>query len=173
MWVIFLTGSLSVKAVSDLVLSVFMVAFLCLILHPQRMKGEKSNADILEDSREELEHPIDTKQTEAIDREAKDQVLGIIQRRFREPHLQKSEVLSEVSKGKIAAANRYITSVGYYNLINSFRLEYARRYSEANPMIKLSIVALEAGFASGSSYSKAKKSIRDIDPEIASRIQLD
>ena len=173
MWVIFLTGSLSVKAVSDLVLSVFMVAFLCLILHPQRMKGEKSNADILEDSREELEQPTGTKQTEAIDREAKDQVLGIIQRRFREPHLQKSEVLSEVSKGKIAAANRYITSVGYYNLINSFRLEYARRYSEANPMIKLSIVALEAGFASGSSYSKAKKSIRDIDPEIASRIQLD
>ncbi len=172
MWIIFLTGSLSVKAVSDLVLSVFMVAFLCLILHPQRMKGEKSNADILEDSREELEQPTGTKQTEAIDREAKDQVLGIIQRRFREPHLQKSEVLSEVSKGKIAAANRYITSVGYYNLINSFRLEYARRYSEANPMIKLSIVALEAGFASGSSYSKAKKSIRDIDPEIASRIQL-
>ena len=82
-------------------------------------------------------------------------------------------MLSEVSKGKIAAANRYITSVGYYNLINSFRMEYARRYSEANPMIKLSIVALEAGFASGSSYSKAKKSIRDIDPEIASRIQLD
>ena len=80
-------------------------------------------------------------------------------------------MLAQISKGKVTAASQYISAVGYYNLINMFRLEYARQFSEAYPLVKLSIVAKEAGFASGSSFSKAKKSIRDIDPEIAAKVK--
>ena len=106
------------------------------------------------------------------DEEAKRQVLEIILRRFKEPHLQKKEVLAEVDKGKIAPASRFIASVGYYNLINMFRLEYARQYSAANPMVKQSAVAEASGFASGSSFSKAKKSVTFIDSKFVSGIHL-
>lgn len=186
-WVIYFTGNMTIKAISDLIFSVMMVGFLCLILHPQRYLGSEQKGAFLKGSNEmineqfenlglsfeEIEQRSDAADSWAedqIDPEAKAQVLEIILRRFREPHLQKNEVLAEVSKGKVTAANRYITSVGYYNLINMFRLEYSRLYTEANPMVKQSTAAKIAGFSSGSSYSKAKKSIRKIDSQIVSRL---
>lgn len=98
-----------------------------------------------------------------IDEEARRQVLAVVLRRYREPHLQKKDVLAEVDRGKMAPASRYISSVGYYNLINMFRLEYARQYSIAHPQEKQAAVAEASGFSSGPSYSKAKKSTKDID----------
>ena len=213
-WAIFLSGNMILKAVSDLLLSALMVAFLCIILHPQRTlretssreagdKGLSENDEVhrhgkaaeagrelmstgenqtesLEESLEEyLEECSEEMESVAsgleagkeFDPEAKEQVLEIILQRFREPHLQKRDVLAQISKGKVTLASQYISAVGYYNLINMFRLEYARQYSEAYPMVKQSIVAKEAGFASGPSFSKAKKSIRSIDPEIAAKIK--
>ena len=213
-WAIFLSGNMILKAVSDLLLSALMVAFLCIILHPQRTlretssreagdKGLSENDEVhrhgkaaeagrelmstgenqtesLEESLEEyLEECSEEMESVAsgleagkeFDPETKEQVLEIILQRFREPHLQKRDVLAQISKGKVTLASQYISAVGYYNLINMFRLEYARQYSEAYPMVKQSIVAKEAGFASGPSFSKAKKSIRSIDPEIAAKIR--
>lgn len=213
-WAIFLSGNMILKAVSDLLLSALMVAFLCIILHPQRAlretssreagdKGLSENDEVhrhgkaaeagrelmstgenqtesLEESLEEyLEECSEKMESVAsgleagkeFDPETKEQVLEIILQRFREPHLQKRDVLAQISKGKVTLASQYISAVGYYNLINMFRLEYARQYSEAYPMVKQSIVAKEAGFASGPSFSKAKKSIRSIDPEIAAKIR--
>ena len=213
-WAIFLSGNMILKAVSDLLLSAMMVAFLCIIRHPQRTlretssreagdKGLSENDEVhrhgkaaeagrelmstgenqtesLEESLEEyLEECSEEMESVAsgleagkeFDPETKEQVLEIILQRFREPHLQKRDVLAQISKGKVTLASQYISAVGYYNLINMFRLEYARQYSEAYPMVKQSIVAKEAGFASGPSFSKAKKSIRSIDPEIAAKIR--
>ena len=213
-WAIFLSGNMILKAVSDLLLSALMVAFLCIILHPQRTlretssreagdKGLSENDEVhrhgkaaeagrelmstgenhtesLEESLEEyLEECSEEMESVAsgleagkeFDPETKEQVLEIILQRFREPHLQKRDVLAQISKGKVTLASQYISAVGYYNLINMFRLEYARQYSEAYPMVKQSIVAKEAGFASGPSFSKAKKSIRSIDPEIAAKVR--
>ena len=180
MWAVFLSGNMILKAVSDLLLSALMVAFLCVILHPQRVPKEDASKEEekeeemteLEECSQEVESAATGSVTEGdFDPEAKEQVLGIILERFREPHLQKRDVLAQISKGKVTAASQYISAVGYYNLINMFRLEYARQFSEAYPLVKLSIVAKEAGFASGSSFSKAKKSIRDIDPEIAAKVK--
>ena len=180
MWAVFLSGNIILKAVSDLLLSALMVAFLCVILHPQRVPKEDASKEEeqeeemteLEECSQEVESAATGSVTEGdFDPEAKEQVLGIILERFREPHLQKRDVLAQISKGKVTAASQYISAVGYYNLINMFRLEYARQFSEAYPLVKLSIVAKEAGFASGSSFSKAKKSIRDIDPEIAAKVK--
>ena len=213
-WAIFLSGNMILKAVSDLLLSALMVAFLCIILHPQRAlretssreagdKGLSENDEVHrhgkaaeagrelmstgENQKESLEESLEeyleecSEEMESVasgleagkefDPETKEQVLEIILQRFREPHLQKRDVLAQISKGKVTLASQYISAVGYYNLINMFRLEYARQYSEAYPMVKQSIVAKEAGFASGPSFSKAKKSIRSIDPEIAAKIR--
>lgn len=214
MWAVFLSGNMILKAVSDLLLSALMVAFLCVILHPQRAlretssreagdKGSSGNDEVHrqgkaaeagrglmstgEDQTESLEESLEeyleecSEEMESVasgleagkefDPEAKEQVLEIILQRFREPHLQKRDVLAQISKGKVTLASQYISAVGYYNLINMFRLEYARQYSEAYPMVKQSIVAKEAGFASGPSFSKAKKSIRSIDPGIAAKVR--
>lgn len=224
-WAIFLSGNMILKAVCDLLLSALLVAFLCIILHPQRVlkdhtammagkdreevpqagqgrpgesRGEDSGKNRAEEpeghgerraegSGEELGESLEeylaecSEEMESVasgleagkefDPEAKEQVLEVILQRFREPHLQKRDVLAQISKGKVTLASQYISAVGYYNLINMFRLEYARQYSEAYPMVKQSIVAKEAGFASGPSFSKAKKSIRSIDPEIAAKIR--
>ena len=62
--------------------------------------------------------------------------------------------------------------MGYYNLINMFRLEHARLYGLAHPEAKQSEIAEAAGFASGSSFSKAKRSVPQVDPEIVSGVKL-
>lgn len=191
-WAIFITGNGVVKLVIDLVLSVSMLMFLLLILHPQRLlpteavRKEGNRLDNITDElmHEALDEAEDIEEYEsgitdaygtdelAYDEEAKRQVLEIILRRFKEQHLQKKEVLAEVDKGKIAPASRFIASVGYYNLINMFRLEYARQYSEANPMVKQSAVAEASGFSSGSSFSKAKKNVTSIDRDFVSGVHL-
>lgn len=186
MWVIFISDSSIVKIVSDLILSVSEVAFLIAILHPQRVLQTGTIRDeaarIESSTNEYIQEAIDAEETETeqedsatciFDKEAKRQVLDIILRRFKEQHLQKKDILAEVDKGKMAPASRFIASVGYYNLINMFRLEYARQYSEANPMTKQSAVAEASGFASASSFSKAKKSVPYIDPLLVKNVHYE
>lgn len=93
-------------------------------------------------------------------------------KKYREPHLQKSDILALIGSGKKSGANRFIIQVGYYNLINMFRLEHARLYGLAHPEAKQSEIAEAAGFASGSSFSKAKRSVPQVDPEIVSGVKL-
>lgn len=184
-WCVFLADSRDVKMVSDIVLSVGMVGFLCMILHPQRILQPESVGEAVElleeDEERKLEEAVGSAENGEeladgeecmFDEEARRQVLDIILRRYKEQHLQKKDVLAEVDKGKVAPASRYIASVGYYNLINMFRLEYARQYAAANPHEKQAAVAEASGFSSGSGFSKAKKSVRQIDPEIVSGVHL-
>lgn len=190
-WAIFITGSREVKAALDLLFSVTMVAFLCAVLHPQKslrtapaereadpLHGEPELPQPLEEFEgsieEDEEDEDDDAEPEAAfqDEETKKRVLEIIGRRFREPHLQKKDVLAEIERGKVHQANLFIRSVGYYNLINMFRLEYARQYAAANPNLKQSVIAQAAGFSSGSSFSKAKKSVTDIDPELVRNVHI-
>ena len=101
-----------------------------------------------------------------------DEVLSIILRRYREPHLQKSEVLSEIPKGKVNAASKYITQLGYYNLVNMFRLQHAALYKEAHPAAKQEEIAEESGFSSRTAYYKARKSVAAIDDKIVKCVKL-
>lgn len=184
-WGIFLSGSRDLKAVFDILYAIAMVAFLCVILHPQRAlrpESAKKEIELLRNEEEQfLSEQIDEFEEEdeddlsystLIDEDAKKRVLEIIGRRFKEPHLQKKEVLAEIERGKVHQANLYIRSKGYYNLISMFRLEYARQYSLANPNLKQSAIAQAAGFTSGSSFSKAKKSIDHIDPEVVETVHI-
>ena len=172
----------------DIILSVWMVMFLCLILHPQRLLRPKCIEEQFDqiESRETkfMEEAINaakedeaTADDDSIEAdpdaaEARRQVLEIILQKYREPHLQKSEILALIDSGKKSGANRFIIQVGYYNLINMFRLEHARLYGLAHPEAKQSEIAEAAGFASGSSFSKAKRSVPQVDPEIVSGVKV-
>lgn len=181
-WIILLTGSRDIKAFSDILFSVMMVLLLCVILHPRRVaqpsavleeydRIESEEESVMNESLDEsliVEEPDEL----LYDEQTKHQVLDIILHRFKEKHLQKKDILAEIDKGRIAPASRFIASVGYYNLINMFRLEYTRQYIAANPHVKLSAVAEASGFASGSSFSKAKKSVQIIDKNIVAGVHL-
>ena len=191
-WGIFLSGSRDFKALIDIVLAVWMVVFLSKILHPQRIQHpagieekvqkieeeEKALAQecIIAAQEEESAYKMDAGMegfpVKTEDAEVVHAVLAVILRKYKEQHLLKSEVLAEIDKGMIAPANRFIAQVGYYNLINMFRLRHAQLYIEAHPEAKLAEVALESGFLSGSAFSKAKKSVKHIHPEYVANVIL-
>ncbi len=183
-WAVFLSDSKELNVAVDLLMSVCLVVALCAILHPQRAlqpgKVQEDMDRIEEDEKEIIGEAMAAEAQDnsaensplTWDEESKRQVLDIIRRRYKEQHLQKSDVLSEMDKGKAAPASRFIASVGYYNLINMFRLEHARQYIEAHPEAKLAVVAEESGFASGSSFSKAKRSVPEIIPEYVDGVHI-
>lgn len=182
MWAVFLSGNHWVKFAVDILASLWMVYFLCIILHPQRVKSPKAidetTRPLERESEEEIKEIEGRRQssgsagcTEA-DPAVKERVLAVIRRRFREPHLLKSEVLLDVGNGDMGKASSFISGVGYYNLVNMFRLEYARLYKEAHPHAKQEEVAEEAGFSSRTAYYKAKKYVGEIDSEIVKGVSL-
>lgn len=187
-WVVLQTDSRDLNMAANIVMSACMVSILCLILHPQRLLRPKCVEEQLAqiESREtrlmqdtlnaaKEEDSATTEPDTEVDpsaEEARRQVLEIILQKYREPHLQKSDILALIDSGKKSSANRFIIQVGYYNLINMFRLEHARLYGLAHPEAKQSEIAEAAGFASGSSFSKAKRSVPQVDPEIVSGVTL-
>lgn len=185
MWTIFITGSRWVKFAVDIVTSCWMIYFLGLILHPQRIL----RPSVIDDEMEKLEdrklreiQEIDTSENESSDilpeddgtpmDMIKDEVLAVILRRFREPHLLKTEVLMDLGNGKRNRASKFISSIGYYSLVNMFRLEYARLYKEAHPDAKQEEIALESGFVSRTAYYKAKRNVERIDTTLTQGIRL-
>ncbi len=189
MWVIFITGSRWAKFLIDILSSFWMIYFLCIILHPQRVlrpaeidRETGMLKDRKEHSIEEL-NKRDAKEDEGAEcpadddgtptDEIKSEVLAVILRRFREPHLLKTEVLLDLGNGKMNRASKFISSIGYYNLVNMFRLEYARLYKEAHPNAKQEEIAMESGFVSRTAYYKAKKNVGEIDRTITQGVRLD
>lgn len=182
MWAVFLSGSHWAKFAVDILASVWMVRFLCIILHPQRIKMPKTIDEttlVLErESEEEIRKIENCRQSAGdagcaeVDPAVKERVLSVIRRRFREPHLLKSEVLLDVGNGDMGKASHFVAGVGYYNLVNMFRLEYARLYKEAHPNAKQEEIAEEAGFSSRTAYYKAKKYVGEIDSEIVKGVSL-
>lgn len=182
MWAVFLSGSHWAKFAVDILASVWMVSFLCIILHPQRIKMPKTIDEttlVLErESEEEIRKIENCRQSAGdagcaeVEPAVKERVLSVIRRRFREPHLLKSDVLLDVGNGDMGKASHFVAGVGYYNLVNMFRLEYARLYKEAHPNAKQEEIAEEAGFSSRTAYYKAKKYVGKIDPEIVKGVSL-
>lgn len=187
MWIVFVTGSRWMKFFLDVFTSCWMTYFLCIILHPQRaMRPAEIETEIkrLEDRKQQIIQEINTE--EVLEESAedaqeddgtpmnviKDEVLTVILRRFREPHLLKTEVLMDLGKGKMNRASKFISQIGYYNLVNMFRLEYARLYKEAHPNAKQEEIALESGFVSRTAYYKAKRNVKEIDHGLTKGVTL-
>lgn len=173
MWAIFISGSHWCKFAIDIAYSAWMIYFLCLILHPQKFTTNKLEQPAEATSGYDEGTCVDPllSQPSIADTIGND-VLDIIRRRYREPHLQKSEVLAEIPKGKVNAASKYISQLGYYNLVNMFRLQHAALYKEAHPLAKQEVIAEESGFSSRTAYYKARKSVTAIDPDIVSGVTL-
>ena len=187
-WVLYLTESKDLKVFLDLLLSFWMVMFLCKVLHPQRLlRPRKVEIDIDRIEKEEqkiatanlcqgkeFKSECDNKtcDTPSYSEEVKEKVLKVILHKFKEPHLLKSDVLSEIDKGMNAPASRFIASVGYYNLINMFRLRYATLYAHAHPKAKQTEIADASGFLSDQALSRAKKNVEFINNDYVKDVKL-
>ena len=188
MWIVFVTGNRWIKLFTDIFTSCWMTYFLCVILHSQRSMRPSDideeikklenmkRQDIREFDSDEVLNETVAETPENDDGTpmdvVKEEVLAVILRRFKEPHLLKSEVLMDLGNGKMNKASKFISKIGYYNLVNMYRLEYARLYKEAHPNAKQEEIALESGFVSRTAYYKAKKNIGKTDPDLTKGVKL-
>ena len=183
MWLIFLTGNRWIKLAADIAFSFWMVELLCVILHPQRVIGKEDACDRIHkwnrkemlslmtqspDEKETACNPHDEDMLEAV----KGIVNAIISRRYLEPHLLKSDILDEISSERAVLASRYISQIGYYNMVNMFRLRHAELYQAAHPEASDVEIAAASGFTSPSAYSKAARSIRELDMNLVKDVKL-
>ncbi len=168
MWTIFITGSRWGKFAVDIVTSCWMIYFLGLILHPQRVLRPSAIDDEmekLEDRKQREIQEIDTSENESSDIPPEDDGTPM--------DVIKDEVLLDLGSGKMNKASKFISSIGYYNLVNMFRLEYARLYKEAHPHAKQEEIAIESGFVSRTAYYKVKKSVGEIDHALTQGVKLE
>ncbi len=185
MWCIVIADSRLLKFVLDLLASTWALIFLCMILNPQRLsahdKAAEADAALTEPDTagtETAETAADSGshgeplQAAPYTDEVKRAVIEVILAKYKEKHLKKTEVIAEINQGMIAPASRFIAAMGYYRLINMFRLEYARLYIEAHPDAKQAEIADAAGFVSNTAYCKAKKNVQDIDRDLVSGVHL-
>ena len=182
MWCIVIADSRLLKFVLDLLASAWALMFLCMILNPQRISSNDKTTEATAATEPEAADAAaaeiaggssaETQQATPYSDDVKRAVIEVILAKYKEKHLKKSDVIAEINQGMIAPASRFIAAIGYYRLINMFRLEYARQYIDAHPEAKQAEIADAAGFVSNTAYCKAKKNVQNIDADIVSEVHL-
>ena len=182
MWCIVIADSRLLKFALDLLASAWALMFLCMILNPQRISSNDKTTEASAATEPEAADAAaaeiaggssaETQQATPYSDDVKRAVIEVILAKYKEKHLKKSDVIAEINQGMIAPASRFIAAIGYYRLINMFRLEYARQYIDAHPEAKQAEIADAAGFVSNTAYCKAKKNVQNIDADIVSEVHL-
>lgn len=161
-WMVFVGDSRSLKAITDIISAVSTVLLLAYILSPRYKSdsdaGNTQNEEIAAASDNEKEEKQETFE-ESIRRE----VLSIVARRYKEPCLKRVEVISEVAYRRKKAAGDFITSIGFYRLVNMFRLYHMESYSRQHPEMTKEGAAISCGFKDRFALNNARKRIPEID----------
>ena len=191
MWIVFLTDSRMVKMIVDLLLAAWMLLILCMILHPNRMihsaevkeKMEKLEAEslqLVQKEDEETENQViaedmvegekgtSVKTERQIQPEEWDtvrqEVLTIVSRRYLEPSLKRVEVIGDVRKSTHSLAGKFITEIGFYQLVNAFRIRhYEQLMQDAPAAMSQEMAAEKCGFKNRWALSNACKRMKDFD----------
>ncbi len=168
MWVMFFTGSRWVMIASALPLIASNITIMTkLMLRPDRLTVKTVNAtcDSQDGFGEQAAETADNKTgSEASNYdEARAEVIKVIGTRYLESSLTRTEVLADIPYGKKTEAGRFITQIGFYDLVNMFRLKHAELYRQAYPNATQDAVAEASGFASRFALRRAQK--RNIDTD--------
>lgn len=182
-WLVFFTESRMLMALIWTVMAVLGVYYTIVILHPQRKLaealGEEGTMDegfpALGGSRVSMQDswqpgllpragkpsPLEGGGTPPLPRyEAlREQVIAVCRRRYLEPHLTRREIISEFDYGSRTLAGKIISEYGFYTMINSMRLEHARRYAAAHPLETKESVAVNSGFKDRFAMRHAERKI--------------
>lgn len=206
MWIVFLSESREVYMGVNILMAVFMVFFLCQILHPNKAIRsplvkeelecmEKKCLDNIMQRNEDFKTANSTSSetnekvsscqnvvlnkgvSGGIDKEAllkqmaekdweavKKEVLTIVSRRYLEPSLKRVDVIRDVTLMKHTLAGTFITQVGFYKLVNAFRVRHYERLMEtSNSNLSQDMAAEMCGFKNRWALSNARKRLEGFD----------
>ena len=203
LWIIFISGSHWFKLMVDLVFAVWMVKFLCTILHPNKVRvfsqeeapvdslvsveqslvpenvtmvschdtmvsGDDALAscdDAMPSENDAMSSGKVTTVSEEEWKSVKREVLTIVGKRYLEPHLKRLDVIRDVSMMRHTLAGTFITQIGFYKLVNAFRIRHYEKLVSGGATSKLNrdAIAELCGFKNRWGLSNAKKRLVDFD----------
>lgn len=168
-------GGKELIAVSLLILSALMIAFLLIALNPHRAL----DATILEaenrvkELAEEMEHDVWNRvepgvilDAQTLPASRKSEILKIVRKAVEEDKAFLDSHLTLAHLSQLCGVNRtYLSAVlteslgGFFNYINRCRLEYANKYRDANPDASVEDLATASGFGTRQSFYNARKQL--------------
>ena len=154
-WVTALTGSRTVMAVLNLLLSIFSVTLLIQALHPNRHREM-----VEEEPESEPVVPARTREmVRAIRRVVEEE------QAYLDPHLTLQDIADRVGSNRSYIARIFASEFGgFFNYVNSLRLDYADAYRQSHPKAKIGEIIAESGFGSRSTYYSAQAKLRPEKP---------
>lgn len=128
---------------------------------------EANERQLIERNGENTRQQIEKEKWESV----KNEVLTIVSRRYLEPSLKRIEVIRDVSAMNHTLAGTFITQVGFYRLVNAFRVRHYERLMESDSTSNLGqeIAAEMCGFKNRWGLSNARKRLKDFDYEMIER----
>lgn len=128
---------------------------------------EANERQLIERNGENTRQRIEKEKWESV----KNEVLTIVSRRYLEPSLKRIEVIRDVSAMNHTLAGTFITQVGFYRLVNAFRVRHYERLMESDSTYNLGqeIAAEMCGFKNRWGLTNARKRLKDFDYELIER----
>lgn len=125
---------------------------------------EANERQLIERNGENTRQRIEKEKWESV----KNEVLTIVSRRYLEPSLKRIEVIRDVSAMNHTLAGTFITQVGFYRLVNAFRVRHYERLMESDSTYNLGqeIAAEMCGFKNRWGLTNARKRLKDFDYEL-------
>lgn len=128
---------------------------------------EANERQLIERNGENTRQRIEKEKWESV----KNEVLTIVSRRYLEPSLKRIEVIRDVSTMNHTLAGTFITQVGFYRLVNAFRVRHYERLMESDSTSNLGqeMAAEMCGFKNRWGLANARKRLKDFDYELIER----
>lgn len=125
---------------------------------------EANERQLIERNGENTPQRIEKEKWESV----KNEVLTIVSRRYLEPSLKRIEVIRDVSAMNHTLAGTFITQVGFYRLVNAFRVRHYERLMESDSTYNLGqeMAAEMCGFKNRWGLTNARKRLKDFDYEL-------
>lgn len=187
-WSVSITGSRDLKVITDIVMSLWMIAFVCKILYPQRMLRDEDieqelvkiaikrknlieeDTDSYNKSENNIEQKDEDNQEKHVSAETVEhELMTIINQRYAEPDLKRTDILSDLTPYKRQIADNIISRVGFYQLVNLFRLKYFDIRMLQDPHIDKEMTAIVCGFKDYTSLCHTRKRISKLHDEETAR----
>lgn len=128
---------------------------------------EANERQLIERNDENTRQRIEKEKWESV----KNEVLTIVSHRYLEPSLKRIEVIRDVSAMNHTLAGTFITQVGFYRLVNAFRVRHYERLMESDSTSNLGqeMAAEMCGFKNRWGLANARKRLKDFDYELIER----
>lgn len=125
---------------------------------------EANERQLIERNGENTRQRIEKEKWESV----KNEVLTIVSHRYLEPSLKRIEVIRDVSAMNHTLAGTFITQVGFYRLVNAFRVRHYERLMESDSTYNLGqeMAAEMCGFKNRWGLTNARKRLKDFDYEL-------